>query len=524
MGWARGAMLGWHHDANREYLSQRHLSAVLYLNTQGEDFGAGDFRFKDGPEPLRVAPRVGRLVAYTADRRNVHCVEEVAWGERCTLTCWFSLDPSASEDPPVLQRLCRNLTTWRSLHVLSAQPEKESESRAPEVGLNPGQAVAFNVPVLRHCWWQRYLGPGLPSSMYQLPAGAGEGPVRVDGVDVGGQSGDVDLSGGGKVTSCDAEWTGGAAAEGGSEGAAGGRGTVGGEERGGVGREGDLRLERLRHLGLFVVATAGGMRSECQDGLGTPPRVPRKIPQPVGTTAPPGLDKINSTGSTVTVRLESPRAWFTTVAVAVRPGDAAGDVTSGPAKVPSSHSLGTGVAGTPLADAVGNVCNYGSCSNSGRGGPEESPAWCQEPRDVKTQEVEDEEEDNQLEEGRSGEDVWVGLVDELEAAVEKGTLCQEGVKNIMRSGGNVADNDAAVVRLMPVGGLAGCALVWFPNLSEALLAVQFAAYVRNVDRFRSVMQVKEASKEFSVYAHMRMEELLKDLPKWQSLGFMLSGG
>ncbi|EFJ50596.1 hypothetical protein VOLCADRAFT_88567 [Volvox carteri f. nagariensis] len=102
IGWSSGAALGWHHDANREYLARRHVSAVLYLNNQGQDFDTGDFRFQDGPEPLRIAPRAGRLVAYTADRRNVHCVEEVSRGERCTLNCWFSLEPQAAEDPQVV--------------------------------------------------------------------------------------------------------------------------------------------------------------------------------------------------------------------------------------------------------------------------------------------------------------------------------------------------------------------------------------------------------------------------------------
>ncbi|KXZ49933.1 hypothetical protein GPECTOR_19g384 [Gonium pectorale] len=98
IGWAAGAALGWHHDANRYYLSQRHMSAVLYLNDQGVEFGAGNFCFQDGPGPLRVPPKAGRMVAYTADARNVHCVEEVAWGERVTLTMWLSLEPSAAED------------------------------------------------------------------------------------------------------------------------------------------------------------------------------------------------------------------------------------------------------------------------------------------------------------------------------------------------------------------------------------------------------------------------------------------
>lgn len=91
------------------------------------DFGGGAFCFQhhapphQAPEPqarglqaltagagapgsdavLRVRPRPGLLVAYTSDDRNVHMVEPVLWGERCTLTLWFSLDPQAQEDAKV---------------------------------------------------------------------------------------------------------------------------------------------------------------------------------------------------------------------------------------------------------------------------------------------------------------------------------------------------------------------------------------------------------------------------------------
>ncbi|GLI58971.1 hypothetical protein VaNZ11_000758 [Volvox africanus] len=550
MGWARGAALGWHHDSNREYLCRRHLSAVLYLNTQGEDFGAGDFRFQNGPGPLRVAPRMGRLVAYTADRRNVHCVEEVAWGERCTLTCWFSLEPSASEDPQVVQRLCCNAeicgrspeevppgfglgsqslpppSSSTPAYTAIVQQPGDSESLAPEIGLKPGRAGAFSAPVLPRCWWRRYLGPGLPPSMYQLPAGPGEGPVRGGGGVVGEQFGDVGFSEDGGMTKCDADWKGGAAAEGGSGGAAGGRGVVAVEECGGIGREGDLRLERLRQLGLVVVARAGGMRSGGRDGLGAAPGVRRKHQQSLGTTGPPCANKIGSVESEGTVTKESPRAvrpWgtgggspaeVTVAAAAVRPGDAAYDFTSGQAQIARSQTHGTAVSGTPAADLLGNAGVYGSCNDGGcRGGPGESPAGGQESRDVKMEEVEDEEEDvSQGEEAISGEDVWLGLADE-----------HSGIESTRRSEGNEAD-DAAVITPMPARELTAPSLVWFPSPSAALLAAQFAAYMWNIQRFRSLVQVEEAVRELPAYAHRRMAELLRELPTWKILGSMLSGG
>ncbi|PNH09916.1 Prolyl 3-hydroxylase 1 [Tetrabaena socialis] len=165
IGWDEGASLGWHHDANREYLASRHLSAVLYLNNQGDPpgaFGGGDFRFQDGAEPLRVTPRVGRMVAYTADARNVHCVERVMRGERCTLTLWFSLDPAAAEDGKVPGGR-------------TAAPEAGgSPGVAPDAGGSPGRSQG----VRRQ---PRFgLGRGLPDTMYQLSPGEGGGDLRLE--------------------------------------------------------------------------------------------------------------------------------------------------------------------------------------------------------------------------------------------------------------------------------------------------------------------------------------------------------
>lgn len=39
-GGGAGASLGWHDDATGAHLAQRHVSAVLYLNTAETDFGA----------------------------------------------------------------------------------------------------------------------------------------------------------------------------------------------------------------------------------------------------------------------------------------------------------------------------------------------------------------------------------------------------------------------------------------------------------------------------------------------------
>ncbi|KAG2446021.1 hypothetical protein HXX76_000623 [Chlamydomonas incerta] len=176
IGWRQGAALGWHHDANREYLSRRHMSAVLYLNDQGADFGGGDFRFQDGPEPLRVSPRAGRMVAYTADARNVHCVEPVAWGERVALTLWFTLEPAAAEEEDakvagVLEQLlacpqlqlavlpppgARDQAGQGGQQDLDQQQQQEEEKED-----DPGLAQADSSGGV-------WLGRGLPDTMYLL--------------------------------------------------------------------------------------------------------------------------------------------------------------------------------------------------------------------------------------------------------------------------------------------------------------------------------------------------------------------
>ena len=89
------------HTCHREYLSQRHFSSVLYLNSSGKGFTGGDLCFKDlrdqpgevdplaspaerGSNIRRVTPRAGLLVAYAADKTNVHmvCGQRLVWLDR----------------------------------------------------------------------------------------------------------------------------------------------------------------------------------------------------------------------------------------------------------------------------------------------------------------------------------------------------------------------------------------------------------------------------------------------------------
>ncbi|XP_009105064.1 uncharacterized protein LOC103830987 [Brassica rapa] len=104
ISWCRGACIGWHSDDNRQYLKQRHFSAVCYLNSYGKDFKGGLFRFQCG-EPATIAPSAGDVIMYTADDRNIHSVDEVTDGERLTLAMWFTRDSSHNEDSNLISRL-----------------------------------------------------------------------------------------------------------------------------------------------------------------------------------------------------------------------------------------------------------------------------------------------------------------------------------------------------------------------------------------------------------------------------------
>ena len=75
VSWCKGASIGWHSDDNKPYLRQRAFTAVCYLNNHGKDFKGGLLKFQDG-EPSTVIPVAGDAVIYTADNRNVHCVDE----------------------------------------------------------------------------------------------------------------------------------------------------------------------------------------------------------------------------------------------------------------------------------------------------------------------------------------------------------------------------------------------------------------------------------------------------------------
>jgi len=92
---------GSHDDDAPDWLRNRAVATVVFLNDQSEDdalgtFGGGSLNFldllsdvsRDKTVGLPITPAAGLLVAFKAD--VVHEVTEVTRGDRCTAVTWFA--------------------------------------------------------------------------------------------------------------------------------------------------------------------------------------------------------------------------------------------------------------------------------------------------------------------------------------------------------------------------------------------------------------------------------------------------
>ena len=108
--WFPGSSLPVHTDNCKEYLSKRHVSVVIWLSSQGEDFEGGDFFFEaegasgasgaSGESLELVSPRMGNAALFRASER--HGLRGVLRGARLALNIWFTRDPDAAEDSRLL--------------------------------------------------------------------------------------------------------------------------------------------------------------------------------------------------------------------------------------------------------------------------------------------------------------------------------------------------------------------------------------------------------------------------------------
>ena len=122
MGWHPHSYLKLHYDSNRDYLSDRHYSAVLYLNDpinddgeiddNGSGFVGGDlvFEFSTATNEsnnnnetttttteFTITPKRGRLVCFPSTSEFQHKVLPILKGCRYTITMWFTLNENAIE-------------------------------------------------------------------------------------------------------------------------------------------------------------------------------------------------------------------------------------------------------------------------------------------------------------------------------------------------------------------------------------------------------------------------------------------
>uniref|UniRef100_H2ZBL1 procollagen-proline 3-dioxygenase n=1 Tax=Ciona savignyi TaxID=51511 RepID=H2ZBL1_CIOSA len=75
----------------------RDYSSILYLN---EEFEGGEFIMTDSSArrvKMKLKPKCGRLVSFSAGKECLHGVKPVSKGRRCAMALWFTLDPNHNE-------------------------------------------------------------------------------------------------------------------------------------------------------------------------------------------------------------------------------------------------------------------------------------------------------------------------------------------------------------------------------------------------------------------------------------------
>mmetsp|Transcript_32497 Transcript_32497/g.93552 ORF Transcript_32497/g.93552 Transcript_32497/m.93552 type:complete len:433 (-) Transcript_32497:44-1342(-) len=118
----------------KPFFHWRTHSAHLYLDSPGEGdggFQGGEFYFADfwtdalhGGGRTVVAPRCGRLVAFSAGPENLHGVNPLDRGRRCALSVWMSTDAERAAFAGELQ-LASAVLDGSSTAVASAEPSPD---------------------------------------------------------------------------------------------------------------------------------------------------------------------------------------------------------------------------------------------------------------------------------------------------------------------------------------------------------------------------------------------------------------
>ena len=90
----------WEAHVDRHNVEHYDVSAVMYLSTQGEQFGGGAFAFHDMDGDVTLSPTAGDLLTFSSGAENPHSAARVSAGSRFAIACWFSRDASKGRPLP----------------------------------------------------------------------------------------------------------------------------------------------------------------------------------------------------------------------------------------------------------------------------------------------------------------------------------------------------------------------------------------------------------------------------------------
>lgn len=80
----------WHAHVDKSNTAHYDYSGLVYLSDYNTDFKGGLFGFIDGKRKIKVEPKKGRLLMFTAGSENLHRAYKVRSGKRYVMSMWFT--------------------------------------------------------------------------------------------------------------------------------------------------------------------------------------------------------------------------------------------------------------------------------------------------------------------------------------------------------------------------------------------------------------------------------------------------
>ena len=128
-------------------VSDYEFSSLLYFNTVSPEHSVSDektsvnsfegawFAFNDEDCDRLVAPRAGRLLAFTSGFENLHQVQPIRKGNRFALAAWFRRLTSEEQENP---RSLKRQNTRRGIVLGGVHVEHSCSTVAADVALGVG--------------------------------------------------------------------------------------------------------------------------------------------------------------------------------------------------------------------------------------------------------------------------------------------------------------------------------------------------------------------------------------------------